>query len=151
MQLVESDAMDAERQAAALARGATRVLVLGVHGGRLDHFLANVLLLASPRFAGAQVEARLDGAHVSVVRDRIDLVAHAGALCSLLPVGGPAHGVTTEGLRFPLRRESLDPGTTRGVSNELAGGPATVSLREGILLAVAPGDAGRCATIAAWT
>ena len=37
------------------------------------------------------------------------------------------------------------------MSNELAGGRATVALRHGILLAVAPGAAGRCATIAAWT
>jgi thiamine pyrophosphokinase len=122
----------------ALARGATRVFLLGAHGGRFDHFLANMLLLASPRFASAQIEARFDGTHVSVVRDHVGLAAHAGALCSLLPVGGPATGVRTEGLRFPLRGETLSPGTTRGVSNEFLGSTAAVSLDSGVLLVVIP-------------
>jgi thiamine pyrophosphokinase len=136
---VAKDATDLELALdAALARGATRVLVLGAHGGRLDHFLANVLLLTSRRFASAQVEARLDGAHVSVVRERVELVAHAGALCSLLPVGGPAVGVRTDGLRYPLDHETLEPGTTRGVSNELLTDTATVSLDSGVLVAVLP-------------
>jgi thiamine pyrophosphokinase len=135
----EKDTTDLELALdAALARGATWVIVLGVHGGRFDHFLANMLLLASPQFAAAQIEARLDGTNVSVVRDSVGLAARAGALCTLLPVGGPAIGVTTEGLRYPLRGETLPPGTTRGVSNEFIGSTAAVSLESGVLLAVIP-------------
>ena len=61
-----------------------------------------------------------------------------GSLCSLLPVGGVAHGVRTEGLRFPLHDEDLLPGSTRGVSNEFTAREATVSVRDGVLLAVQP-------------
>jgi thiamine pyrophosphokinase len=61
-----------------------------------------------------------------------------GDVCSLLPVGGPAAGVRTVGLRYPLRRETLYPGSTRGVSNELVLDTATVALDEGALLAVLP-------------
>jgi thiamine pyrophosphokinase len=133
------DATDLELAVdAAVARGATRVLVLGAHGGRVDHFLANVLLLASPRFAAVQVEARLAGAQVIVVRDRAELRATHGAICSLLPVGGPATGVVTDGLRFPLRRETLEPGSTRGVSNEFLATDASVALDDGVLVAVVP-------------
>src|SRR5262249_28692192 len=35
--------------------GATDVLVLGSAGGRLDHFLANLLVLASPHFAALRL------------------------------------------------------------------------------------------------
>jgi len=123
---------------AALDRGATAVHVVGVGGGRLDHFLGNVLLLASPRYATARVDAHVGGAHVTVVHDHVDLDGAPGALCSLLPLGGPAVGVLTDGLRFPLHRETLAPGTTRGVSNEFLGTRATVSLESGVLLAVIP-------------
>ncbi len=123
---------------AALDRGATAVHVVGVGGGRLDHFLGNVLLLGSPRYAAARVDAHVGRAHVTVVHDRVDLVGAPGALCSLLPLGGPAVGVLTDGLRFPLHRETLPPGTTRGVSNEFLGTHATVSLESGVLLAVIP-------------
>jgi thiamine pyrophosphokinase len=112
--------------------------VLGIGGGRLDHFLGNVLLLASPRFASARIDAHVGGAQVSVVHDRVELDGTPGRLCSLLPLGGPAVGVLTDGLRYPLRRETLPPGTTRGVSNEFVASRATVALESGVLLAVIP-------------
>ncbi len=92
-------------------------MVIGGHGGRVDHFVANLLLLASPSLAALRVEARLGDAWVVVVRDHADLHGEVGDLCSLLPLGGVAHGVVTRGLRFPLRSEDLEPGSTRGVSN----------------------------------
>ena len=135
----EKDATDLELALeAAIARGATSVRVLGAHGGRVDHYLANVLLLASPRFVSARIDARLGTSHVTVVRDRADLVGAPGALCSLLPIGGPAVGVTTSHLRYPLRRETLEPGSTRGVSNEFLTAHAAVSLDAGVLLAIVP-------------
>ena len=123
---------------AALAQGPARIHVLGGHGGRLDHFLGNVLLLASPRYASARVDAHVGGSHVIVVHDHVELDGTPGQLCSLLPLGGPAVGVLTDGLRYPLRRETLPPGTTRGVSNEFLGSHASVSLESGVLLAIIP-------------
>jgi thiamine pyrophosphokinase len=125
--------------AAARAGGAERVIVIGGAGGRLDHFLANALVLASDDFAALRVEARLGGSRVHVVRDRVQLVGEPGGLVTLLPLGGPAHGVVTGGLRFPLRGETLHPGTTRGVSNEIVAPVAHVSLTGGVLLAILPG------------
>ena len=128
---------------AAVTRDATRIRVLGAGGGRFDHFLANVLLLAGDRYASREVDGFVAGAHVVVVRERTELHGSPGALCSLLPVGGPASGVLTEGLRYPLRRETLAPGSTRGVSNEFVGHDAVVSLDTGVLLAVIPRSSGK--------
>ena len=73
---------------------------------------------------------------------RRDLVGQPGDLVTLLPAHGPALGVVTDGLLYPLRDEDLPAGTTRGVSNELALAEATVRLRGGTLLAIQPGVAG---------
>lgn len=127
---------------AAAAEGATRVTVVGGHGGRVDHFLANVLVLASPAFAGMQVEALVGPARLVVVNDRAELHGEPGDLVTLLPIGGPAVGVRTTGLLYPLEGDQLEPGTTRGVSNELAAPVATVTLDAGTVLAVQPGRAG---------
>ena len=124
---------------AALVRGARRVLVLGGHGGRLDHLLANAAVLASDRFAAVEIVAQMGAAVVTVIRPEASLVGTPGDLVSLLAVGGPAEGVTTEGLRYPLAGEVLMPGSTRGVSNVLAGPGASVRLDRGVLLAVQPG------------
>src|SRR5262249_28983478 len=81
----DKDATDLELALdAALERGASVVQVVGVGGGRFDHFLANVLLLASPRFRSARIDARVGDANVTVVRDRVELSGTPGALCSLL-------------------------------------------------------------------
>jgi thiamine pyrophosphokinase len=126
-------ALDAARTA-----GAGRVIVVGGYGGRLDHFLANALLLASPSFADVDVEALAGHARITVIRHEARLTGAPGDVCSLLAVGGPARAVRTTGLRFPLHGEDLLPGSTRGLSNELTEPVATVSLDHGALLAVQP-------------
>ena len=127
---------------AALALGPSHIHVLGGHGGRLDHLLGNGLVLAAPAYAGATVTARMGTARLAVVRGSVELSGPHGDLVSLLPVHGGAQGVTTSGLLYPLAGEDLHPGSTRGISNELIGGAATVRVDHGVLLAIQPGSLG---------
>jgi thiamine pyrophosphokinase len=123
-----------------------RIVVLAGTGGRLDHFLAGALLLASPAWDGAdatrtRVEACLGRAKITVVRGPRVLTATApGELVSLVAAGGVARGVSTDGLLYPLRGEDLAPGSSRGVSNEFTRTTATVSVAEGVILAIQPGE-----------
>lgn len=128
----------------AVELGALRVVVIGGHGGRLDHFLANCLVLAAPRYANLVVDAVIGEARVHVARPwaPTSLVGEPGDLVTLLPVHGPAEGVSTEGLLYPLRLEPLLEGSTRGVSNEMAATRAEVRLTAGGLLVIQPGDKG---------
>ncbi len=126
---------------AAQEQGATHVLVLGGHGGRIDHFLANALVLANDAFVGLSVEAVMGPARLTVVRHRAELLGVPGELVTLLALGGPARDVTTEGLRYPLDGDDLGPGSTRGVSNEMTAEHATLTLTAGTLLVVRPGAA----------
>jgi thiamine pyrophosphokinase len=138
----EKDATDLELAfEAAIARGARRVVLVDGGGDRLDHLLGNVLLLASPLLAGVAVEAFTGTARILVVRGGDPPVTIGGALGSLvtlLPIGGPARGITTRGLRYRLSDEDLAPGTTRGVSNELAAHTGSVRVETGVLLVVQP-------------
>jgi thiamine pyrophosphokinase len=118
--------------------GARDVLVVGGYGGRLDHFLANALVLASDDFADLRVSALIGDARVTVVRDDAELHGPPGSLLTLLPLAGVARGVRTKGLRYSLAGEDLVPGSTRGVSNEFVEPVATVALDRGVLLAVQP-------------
>lgn len=126
----------------ALRFAPTDVTVVGGAGGRLDHLLANVLLLASDTYRDLTVSAVTDTATYHVVRGERTLTGRRGGHVTLLPVHGPAHGVTTEGLLYPLQGEILTPGSTRGVSNELLGSEARVRVASGVLLAVQPGSVG---------
>ena len=97
-----------------------------------------MLLLGDERFAALRLDAWIGTARVVVARDDAELRGAVGSLCTLLAVGGPARGVTTERLRYPLRDAVLHPGSSWGVSNELLGRRASVALSDGTLLAVQP-------------
>jgi thiamine pyrophosphokinase len=127
---------------AARARGARRIVVAGGYGGRLDHFLANALVLAGPAVDGVAVEWVTGDALITVVHAHAELRGRAGDVCSLLAVGGTARRVRTHGLRYPLDGEDLQPGSTRGVSNVLTDPVAQVWVDDGTVLAVQPDPEG---------
>jgi thiamine pyrophosphokinase len=136
---LDKDATDLELALdAAVAAGAARVTVVGGHGGRLDHLLGNLALLASPRFVALTLDAWVGTARVNVVRTDTAIVGEPGSLVSLFAMHGPAHGVTTRGLRFPLHDAVLEPGSTLGISNELTVTEAGVRLDAGVLLTIQP-------------
>ena len=127
--------------AVAIGQRPAEIVVVGGYGGRIDHLVANVELLATPDLAGFRVTAHWATATVHVLRggDELTIEAAPGALLSLVPVHGAAGGVWTDGLRYPLARERLAAGSTRGVSNVVERAQARIGLDEGTLLVVLPG------------
>lgn len=118
-----------------------RLLVLGPGGGRLDHLLGDLLVLAAPRLSHLDVTGRIGRATITVVhpgRTRRISGRHRDQV-SMLPVHGAARGVTTAGLRWPLDRADLVAGTTRGISNELVANEASVTVQVGTVVVVQPG------------
>jgi thiamine pyrophosphokinase len=138
----EKDATDLELAFdVASDRGAQAITVVGGAGGRLDHFLANIAVLASERFAHLEVDAYVGAAYVAVLqggRPPHPIAGPPGSLVTLLPTGGDACGITTSGLQYPLRGATLRPGTSRGVSNVLVDACASVGLERGTLLMIQP-------------
>ena len=133
---------DATDLALALAeardRGAESLSVVGGSGGRLDHLLANVAVLAGDELASVRVDALMGSARLWGVRRRATIRGSVGGLVTLLAHGGPAAGVRTTGLRWALAGETLAAGSSRGVSNVFAAPEATVTLESGVILAIRP-------------
>ena len=116
--------------------GATVALVFGALGGRWDQTLANLLLPAAKTLSGLEIRL-LDGAQeISLLREgeNCRLEGRPGDTLSLIPLTLEASGVVTQGLEYPLRRETLYLGGTRGISNVFIEQQASVSLEEGLLL-----------------
>lgn len=123
---------------AAMPRGSL-VLVVGGHGGRLDHLLANAEMLADHRWLAVRIVWLAGEDLATVVRHQATLRGSPGDLVSLIPLGGHAIGVTTEGLKWRLHDATLAAGSTRGVSNRFTETRAQVSVRQGAMLAIQPG------------
>jgi thiamine pyrophosphokinase len=136
---VDKDESDTELALlAALDAGAQRVTILGALGGeRVDHGLANVWLLGHPRLLDCDVRLVDAAARIRLVGPgRADLAGRIGDLVSLLPFGGDAGGLTTKGLRYPLRDESLPSGPSRGLSNVRVANDAFLIVGSGRILIV---------------
>ena len=63
-----------------------------------------------------------------------------GETISVFALHGAAVGVRTLGLVYPLDGETLEPGSSRGLSNAFMEAEATIELAAGVLLAVRPGN-----------
>jgi len=135
----DKDATDLELALdAVVRRGHTRVIVLGGHGGRIDHLLGNALLLARSDRADTTIEWRIRTSTVVPVHSHrpVTIAGSPGDTVSILPVGGDAVRVTTSGLRWALENDRLTSGSTRGISNEMTTGSASVALGSGVALVV---------------
>jgi thiamine pyrophosphokinase len=130
---------------AAIAWDATDLVILGALGGpRLDHALMNVALLMHPVVADCRTclfDER--GTRISILQDRGRagrasgrFEGRTGDIVSLLPLGRPAVGVTTQGLRYPLEEATLEVGRSRGLSNVRTEPAARISLLSGRLLVI---------------
>ncbi len=127
LELAVQDALDA---------GCNPVLILCAFGGRLDQLLGNIMLMGNSR--AIEVDIRLEDGVTEVMFVRSQFVIHGGAgdTVSLIPWNGPAEGVTTTGLAYPLLDEPLYPFRTRSISNVMLSETASVSLKSGLLLCI---------------
>ena len=137
----ESDTEIAVRSA--LDEGASDIVLLAALGGeRLDHELANVLLVAAPQLRG-RVRIVRGNTTVRALHGgtRLVLSGSPGGLVTLMPLGDAA-GVTTDGLRYPLRNGSLRAGAARGLSNVIERPGAAVALDAGVVIVIEIADGG---------
>ncbi len=114
------------------------LVVIGLDGGRVDHYLANLLLLGSERLRSVDVDAYVGDAKISVVHETRTISGRIGEIVSLLPIGCDAAGVTTSGLVYGLKNETLVASSPRGVSNSLTTPLAKISIASGTVLAIQP-------------
>jgi thiamine pyrophosphokinase len=120
----------------ALEQDPAFIIIVGALGGRLDHTLGNIALLADPRLIRRRCSLDDGLERVVLCRARTEINGAPGDLVSLVPWGGPAEGVRTDGLRWALRGETLLPERSRGISNEMLGESARVFVEYGSVLVI---------------
>jgi thiamine pyrophosphokinase len=120
----------------ARAQGATHITMLAATGTRMDHTLANVMLLVPLADAGISARIVDEKNEIHVVKDRVELTGTPGDLVSLIPLTGTVRGVTLRGLSYPLEGHTLTMGTTLGISNYFSESRAYISVASGTLLIV---------------
>jgi len=114
----------------------TEILVIAALGGRLDQTLGNLALLSDIRLSAFNTRFDDGVEEVFFCRDQVEVRGRSGDIVSLIPWGGAVQGIQTQGLRWSLNLETLYPEKTRGISNEMLGDTASISIGSGLLLIV---------------
>ncbi|MFZ4620811.1 MAG: thiamine diphosphokinase [Bacteroidota bacterium] len=106
--------------------------IIGATGERPDHTLSNfsILLKYHKKIAMQFFDERCT---VEIIQKKIRFKAEIGQQISLVPMG-KCSGITTKGLKYPLKNESLELGVREGSSNEASASSVDVSVRSGSLL-----------------
>lgn len=118
----------------AIENGATEISIFGgVAGDRIDHILANIMLLKQfdipIKFINADSTLWLGKGPKT---EKIE--GAKGDLLSLIPLSIKVSGIQTKALKYPLNNESLVLGKSRGVSNVFIEKTASVKWKTGLLL-----------------
>ena len=132
----DTDAMLAARKG--LELGFREFLFYGsLDGPRLDHTIANFQTLQFLADHGAVGYLVGRDYIITVVKNgAISFDENAEGIFSLFCLGHDAQGVTIEGLHYPLTDGTLTPGFPLGVSNHFTGRAATITVKDGSVLAM---------------
>ena len=137
------DATDTELALlAALDAGATEIALLCTWGGRSDHAIGTLALLAHPRCGAAAVVILDEQTRTQLVRSgaAITLRGEVGRIISITPWGGDAT-VSATGVRWTLDSALLVAGSTRGISNVATATESIITVHDGAVLVSEGGGA----------
>ncbi len=136
----DKDASDLDLAVAtATSRGADEIVVTAAFRGRPDHTLAAFGSLSrclAPRVEAHEPDWRA-WSLAADVRGSSSIEVRVGAVVSLLSPGGAA-GVSSRGLRYPLRETRLEPLASLGLSNVATESAPWVEVLGGDLIVLAP-------------
>ncbi|MCA9790393.1 MAG: thiamine diphosphokinase [Candidatus Eremiobacteraeota bacterium] len=135
---VTKDASDLElAMQLAHSWGARDVIVLGALGGRTDHLLFNLVAgLCYCREVGMRTVLANHDQEAFLVEPDHRILERQGWIASLLCLSATCTGVALKGFEFPLEGESLRRASSRTLSNRILAEEASISLEEGLLLAL---------------
>jgi len=127
----EKDETDLELSIhAALTYNPSQMTLFAASGDRLDHTLTNLYLLQRyPLKLFMETEREV----LFVISKSTYIDCHEGQTLSLLPLGLPAKGVTTKGLKWELKNATLD-NNCLSVSNVSLFEQVHISIKKGALL-----------------
>ncbi len=120
----------------ALGLDVKKIMITGAVGDRIDHTLANIILLTSPGLEDIDVRILTDNSDMFIVRKPVTINGVPGKTITLISLSPYTYFTGTRGLKYELKEEKLDFSPVRGLSNEFIDKKAKLDIREGTLLVI---------------
>lgn len=115
----------------ALSKNYSEINIIGLSGKRLDHTLNNISVLKK-YYRKAVIKIYENGFEGIIINKTITLDCKIGDTISLIPLP-KASGITTVGLKYPLKNGNLELGVMTGALNESVSEIVKISVRKGLI------------------
>lgn len=120
-----------------IEKGYRKFVLYGATGGRLDHTLANLQLIASLSQKGYKAEIVDEKSIITAVTDgKICFDSSYSGYISLFSHTEKCEGITIKGLKYNLDNSCITNSFPLGVSNEFIGGESEISIKKGTAIIV---------------
>ena len=118
----------------AMEKGYSDLYLFGATGGRLDHTLANLQMIAGVCKKGVRIFCFCPDCTIAALTDgSLTFNKDYWGIVSVLAAGEAAKYVSLEGLKYTLHNADLSAYYPLGVSNEFTGKVACISVESGVL------------------
>lgn len=124
----------------AIDRGAAEIILLGSTGTRLDHTLANIMILLKLLKIGIKAKVVDEHNEVYIVDSEIEIEKEKNTFISFIPIFKECIGVTMKGFKYSTDDLNFVLGSTMGVSNEVENEKGIIEIRDGISLVIKSRD-----------
>lgn len=116
------------------------ITIIGGIGSRMDHTLGNIFLLKKilhNRINGCIVD---ENNRIYLVEENIELNKKQGFYTSVIPLSSEGIHISINGFLYPLNKDHLKFGSTRGISNKIIEDKATITIHKGLALVIQAKD-----------
>lgn len=111
--------------------GGESVTIYGALGGKIEHVLGNINLLAYAHSIGLKAKIVGKDNEIYFVRDALSLETEVGNNLSIFPFGGEVEFISSTGLKYSLDGIKILPHSSLGISNEVTVGKVEINVKNG--------------------
>ncbi len=116
----------------AIASGYDEITIIGATGTRLDHTMANILLIERYIKIGISIRIVDNNNYISILNKDTIINKKEGYFLSIVPITDSIDGITLKGMKYPLLDVKVDRGSTLCISNEIIANKAEISIKTGV-------------------
>lgn len=120
-----------------IKEGYSEFIIYGALGGRLDHTIANLQLIANMSANGVKVKLIGDNEEIIPLTDAsISFPKDMQGVISVFSHSETSYGVTIKGLKYEVQDVELSNNVALGVSNEFVGHESLITVTKGTLIII---------------
>ena len=114
-----------------ISKGFEDITLMGAMGNRMDHSLANILLLNELNDKGIKGKIIDESNTIYLVDDELILTKGKSFFVSVIPITHFGTTISLKGFEYELNRVKINFGSTHGISNKIIGEKGYIKVHNG--------------------